>query len=297
MNARKILFGVVLVVVAVNLALVAVVLMGTASPPPAAMSVPKPNGYDDFVHAEKLLTSKVDDYKALTPEKLRDLVTANTAAMALVRTGLGRESVVPLDDLKWKHEEHLAQLTDFKLLTLAFSAEAAAAELGHRFDDAATIWLEALQFSHSAAHGGAYIDAAVCWQDENFALTHMLKMTNALDARACTRVAKAIEELDFRAESPEQILTQDKVYTGKLTFHESFRRVIHFKKVKQLKEDFLAKYNAEVKQRRETMVTFAARAHELEKGKAPTSLNDLVPTYLKDVPKNPGTVTNLDYTF
>ena len=43
------------------------------------------------------------------------------------------------------------------------------------------------------------------------------------------------------------------------------------------------------------MVSFAARAYELEKGKAPASVADLAPAYLKAIPQDPVTKTNLTY--
>ena len=41
------------------------------------------------------------------------------------------------------------------------------------------------------------------------------------------------------------------------------------------------------------MVDFAARAFELQKGKPAASVTNLVPDYLKAVPKNPVTGSNL----
>ena len=41
------------------------------------------------------------------------------------------------------------------------------------------------------------------------------------------------------------------------------------------------------------MADFATRAYELEKGKSPQSWMDLVPDYLKGIPKDPVTGSNL----
>ncbi len=41
------------------------------------------------------------------------------------------------------------------------------------------------------------------------------------------------------------------------------------------------------------MINFAARAYELEKGKPPRNVTDLVPDYLKAVPKDPVTGKDL----
>ena len=44
------------------------------------------------------------------------------------------------------------------------------------------------------------------------------------------------------------------------------------------------------------LIDLAARAYELEKGKPPTGVADLVPDYLKAVPQDPFTGTNLVYS-
>jgi hypothetical protein len=42
-------------------------------------------------------------------------------------------------------------------------------------------------------------------------------------------------------------------------------------------------------------VQFAARAYELDRGKPPTSITDLVPAYLKAIPKDPTTGKDMVY--
>jgi hypothetical protein len=47
---------------------------------------------------------------------------------------------------------------------------------------------------------------------------------------------------------------------------------------------------------RQLIVALAARAYEFDKGKPPTTVSDLVPDYLKAIPQDPSTGTNLVYT-
>jgi len=47
---------------------------------------------------------------------------------------------------------------------------------------------------------------------------------------------------------------------------------------------------------RELTLDLATRAYELERGKPPASLADLVPDYLKAIPQDPFTSTNLVYS-
>jgi hypothetical protein len=53
-------------------------------------------------------------------------------------------------------------------------------------------------------------------------------------------------------------------------------------------------FQAEQLKARRLMMEFGSRAYELDKGHHPASAADLVPEYLKAVPKNPTTGKNLN---
>jgi competence protein ComGC len=65
------------------------------------------------------------------------------------------------------------------------------------------------------------------------------------------------------------------------------------KKVLQQAEQ---RFNKQVAQTRQLLIDLAARAYELDKGHRPANLNDLVPDYLKAIPQDPLTGTNMTYT-
>jgi len=295
MNAKKIILYVVLLIVAVNVALMAVVFKGAMIAPPSAQVPPNPNGRDDFVKAEKMALAKPAAYTDIKADQLRAIVAANAPALAVVRTGLGRQCLVPLDDLKWHSEDHLAQLNNFKPVILAFFGEATLAEVEHRPGVASDIWLEELRFSHAFCRGGAYIDSIVSRSGENFGLTHLLKLTPSMNAKDCTRIAKALEDIDSQSDTLEQVVAQEKIYAGKLSLHQSFSQLIHFRGVRRMNENFATNFNAEVLERRAAIVNIAGRAYELDKGKRPGDLAVLVPAYLKTVPQDPVTGMNLKY--
>jgi hypothetical protein len=62
-----------------------------------------------------------------------------------------------------------------------------------------------------------------------------------------------------------------------------------FKKTKQ-------KFQEQQLKTRQLLIDLAVRAYELDKGKPPASLADLVPDYLKAVPQDPFTETNMVYS-
>ena len=53
--------------------------------------------------------------------------------------------------------------------------------------------------------------------------------------------------------------------------------------------------NARQIRERVLLIKLASRAYELETGRPPKNPADLVPTYLKAIPRNPSTGTNMSY--
>ena len=56
------------------------------------------------------------------------------------------------------------------------------------------------------------------------------------------------------------------------------------------------KFKNQQSRTRQLLVDLAARAYELDKGRRPANLTDLVPDYLKAVPKDPASGKNLVLT-
>jgi competence protein ComGC len=63
--------------------------------------------------------------------------------------------------------------------------------------------------------------------------------------------------------------------------------------LKQIEQKWVSKANAQQTRTRLMLVQLAARAYELEKGERPKNLADLVPAYLKAIPQDPLTGTNM----
>ena len=56
------------------------------------------------------------------------------------------------------------------------------------------------------------------------------------------------------------------------------------------------KFKQQQTRTRQLIIALAARAYELDKGKPPASLADLMPDYLKAIPQDPLTGTNMIYS-
>jgi hypothetical protein len=279
-------------VVGFNLVIVAVVLLGgptkTTRPP-----LPNPNGYDDFLKAARLLTWKPVDYDHLSSDQLRALVMDNVEALVLFRAGLGLECRVPIDYYKTNLNSRFDAISGFRLLALLAMYEGKLAELENRTNDAAKIYLDVIRFSHESSRGGLVADSAIGQGSENAGLAHLLDLNHLLDAKECREISQGLEAVDLKSESLQQVMEQEKTYLG---FSGGIYKLLNFKMARPLDQMFATHFHDREMRRRQAMITFAARAYELENGKPPASSADLVPAYLKAVPPDPFTGKNMIYT-
>ena len=116
----------------------------------------------------------------------------------------------------------------------------------------------------------------------------LLGVQDSLDAAQNRRIAKVLEELDTRSESWGNFLRRDVRYEMLAEFKSIFSSDSW-----QLRQRFKARFYQAERRRRHIMLDFAVRAYELETGEKPKSLTNLVPAYLKAVPRDPLTATNL----
>src|ERR1035441_1451521 len=93
-NPRLLLLAFALVAVVVLLTLLAFTV---ARPPARPPPLPNPNGYDDFIKAGEAVLGDISDWPVLDHESLVALVCTNAEPLCLLRLGLTRQSVMPMD--------------------------------------------------------------------------------------------------------------------------------------------------------------------------------------------------------
>ncbi|MDB6065597.1 MAG: hypothetical protein JWR26_1805 [Pedosphaera sp.] len=295
--AQKLLKYIVVVLITVNMVILGFVVLGGKSDP--VVPLPNPNGYDDFVKAGKLSPNRENDYKYATmpQDDLRALVVTNEEALKLVRVGLTRKCRVPINYSQDYFERILPELLGFKALTFVLCAEGKLAEQEGRTNDAAKIYMEAIRFGQESSRGGVIMSRLVGMVCELIARKHLQPLANRLDAAQDRGIIETLATVDATEEAPEKTLKQETALIRKVaSFKEQFEALIHYKDERAFEADFVAKVQKNRLERRQTMIAFAARAYELEKGKSPGSMSDLVPGYLKAIPQDPTTGTNLVYS-
>jgi hypothetical protein len=154
-RVRTLVLMLVLVVtfVVAALALALFTMGGTPVLPP----LPNPNGYDDFVKANKAVTGDVGNFPSLDRESLSSLISTNAEALRLIRLGLTRQCSLPTESVvtnfpgrnEFAGIRHLAQL---------LAAEGWLRELENRPADAALSYAEVIHLGNEVSKGGVIVN-------------------------------------------------------------------------------------------------------------------------------------------
>ena len=258
-------------------------------PLPPVAPLPNPNGYDDLVKAGDMVADNVHTYEEMDKQELRALVATNSMALQLARMGLQRDCRVTLD---------YPAIGSLKELAQAFEAEGRLAEIENHSNNAINSYLDLVRLSVESARGGVIINALVELAIEEMGTSNLQKLHNSLDAKSCREIAASLEISDSQRESWETISQQEhnwtrRAYTG---FRDRLDELIMFNSIRKTNQKAEQLFKKQEGETRQLIIAFAARAYELDKGHPPASAADLVPEYLKAVPQDPITGTNMVYS-
>ena len=271
---------------------------------PPIQPLPHPNGYDDLVQAAHTVPENSGDCDKMNQTELREWVAKNTAALSLMRTGLSNECKVPIQFSQTYIGTHLNELEGLKRLSQALVAEGRLAEMENRSNDALKSYLDAIHMGNKIGRGGILIDELVGVAVEASGTGRLQKLVDKLDAKSCRETAATLETLDAQRQSWTDILQQANAWSRR-TFSGLRYRLAELmasgpaKKKNQTRDAQNAverKFKKQQANTRQLMIELATRAYDLEKNQPPASLADLVPDYLKAIPLDPFTGTNLVYS-
>ena len=279
------------------------VFMGEPVPPPAPL--PSPNGYDDLVKAGEMLSDLGGDYDKMNQEELKKAVSSNAAAVSLSRSGLSNQCRVPIQYSESYISNHLDDLACLNRLARAFVAEGRLAGMQNRPVDAAKSYLDTIHLGNQMMHGGLLIDEMLGVADVSLGERQLQSVVTNLDALACRRAAASLETLDSQRQTWNELMQQENAWShGTFGTFPGWRYdIIEWKgNINRWRERKIIKsiittteenFNNQAQKTRRLMLDLAARAYELDKGHPPASAADLVPDYLKAVPQDPVTGTNM----
>lgn len=285
-----------LIILLVGLGAIIAVLVLRTPPGPSAPPLPQPNGYDDLVKAGGLISDPTADYTTMTETELRALVGANAQALKLARIGLSRECRVPSACAVFTNGPHLGDLSRLKRLAQAFAAEGRLAEAENRPGEAAEAYLADLRLGQEVARGGVIIDSLVGIAAEAIGTAWLEKLVPTLDLETSRKALSTLEAVEARREPVAVVLEREKECARRVYgLKGEFVRLLTFRTLRRVEQSYVAKVNRQEVRIRQLQMEMAARAYELEKGRRPASLAELVPVYLQAIPRDPLTGSNMVY--
>jgi hypothetical protein len=263
------------------------------TPPPP---MPNPNGYDDLMKASKMLTSDVDNYTNHDVRELQTIVSAESNALQLARTGLQKQCRVPLD-YNPTGTANLDKIVALKRLGAGFAAEGDLAEMQGHPDEAAKSYLDIIHVANESSRGGVLIDEIMGIANEHRGTEKLQQLTPRLNANTCRETASALETLDAQRQAWEDVLWQEHYWSRRAFpgIGAEIGRFASYREIQKVDQDVDQKYEEQQTRTRKLIIDLAARAYELDKGHPPAAVSDLVTNYLKTIPIDPVTGTNMVY--
>ena len=266
--------------------------------PPRPPALPNPNGYDNFLRAGSEVAENTGDFDTMNVAQLRELAGKNAAALAEARAGLSNQCLVPVQYTESYASNHLNDLAGMKRLAQAFTAEGMLVEMEGRTNDAIQSFVDTIRLGGETMRGGVLIDGLVGIAIDAMGTAHLQTLVPHLNANTCRETEATLESLEASSPTWNEVIQQENDWS-----HATFRgwrydlmRLESGKSASAAIASSKRKFDAREQKRQQLIIALAARAYQLEKGHPPASAADLVPDYLKAVPKDPVTGTNLIYS-
>jgi len=298
-NTRNWLLAAALIPAAAIVGGAGLLMFNATRPLPPLRPLPHPNGYDDLVKAGETANFDTADNYETNLAEVRQLVARNSEALQMARAGLEKDCAVPLQfSTNYLQDTHLPELADCKRLAQALAGEGTLAEMEKRPADAVKSYLDVIRLGTKCPRGGTMIDQLVGTAIEAIGTSHLQKFVDQLDARSCREIAAALESLDAQRQTWHDVVQQENAWSQRTFGGPTYKlsATLMSGSMKKNLQKAEQRYNKQVAATRRLLIEFAARAYELEKERRPASLNDLVPDYLKVIPQDPATGTNLVLT-
>jgi hypothetical protein len=189
----------------------------------------------------------------------------------------------------------VTDVINLRTLAEAFAAEGRLAELDKHPSAAMNSYVDLMRLGAATEHGGILWDAMVGCAIESIGSTGLQKYVSQADANSCRETASALDAVDtVRPSWPDVLQQEDNWIRRTFGARSVLVEFIYHRQMKRSGPKAQRVFQAEQLKARRLMIDFASRAYELDKGHRPASAADLVPEYLKAVPKNPSTGKNLN---
>jgi hypothetical protein len=168
--------------------------------------------------------------------------------------------------------------------------------LENRPGEAAEAYLIVIRLGYSISHGGLLIDSLVSIAVRAIGTVSLEKLAPKLDAKQCREAATALESCEQLSEPMQAVFARDRAWSRRAYgLKGQISLIVNYRIAKQMEQRSAARLATQQTRERVLLIQLASRAYELEKGDRPKTLAELVPAYLKAIPQNPITGTNMAY--
>jgi hypothetical protein len=282
-----------LLVALLGIALLAIVslIVFTAGRPPLVPPLPNPNGYDDFVKASAAVVGNVGDYPTLDRNDLDALVSTNAEPLRLLRVGLSRQCLMPMDSALTNDTGMMNRLAEMKRLVQLLATEGRLREIENRPSDAARSYTDAIRFGNEMSRGGFLITRLVGIACESIGCHALAKVVPKLSREDARIVLSDLGKVDDGHVSWAEVLRGEK-YCVHYQLRGRFNpilRVVSWWQTREAMEKAETRHKIVVAHERLVAGELALRSYQSEQGRAPARLDDLVTNYLSTVPQDPFT--------
>jgi hypothetical protein len=255
---------------------------------PVRPRLPNPNGYDDLVKAGEAALGNIGDWPNLDHDSLRDLVSINAEPLRLLRLGLTRQCVMPMDSALTNATGMMNQLARMKRLVHLLAAEGRLREIENQPADAVRSYLDALRFGNEMSRGGFIITRLVGLACEAIGYTPLVRLTPKLKPDEARAVLKDLDKLDAGRVTWAEVLQNERHYTRYQLRHRfnPIRQVTGWLQARQAVRRAETKHKAVVARERLLAAELALRCYQSDQGHPPARLSELATNYLSRVPED-----------
>lgn len=238
------------------------------APSPFPGNLPTPNGYDDLVSAGNALRPDTGDTSRKTTEELRTLVAENTEALRLMREGLSKECVVPIQPSVASMQGHLQDMTFMKRLAWLSAGNARLSEVEMNYGKAALIHLDTVRLGHYSARGGLMIDKLVGVAIEAIGIQGLDQIVERLSATEAREILQAIEAIESHSSPASEFIARDREWArASLGITSRIQEWLLRRFTSAPDQQFISKVETADRRRRQLMHALTNQLQKLDAGK------------------------------
>ena len=259
------------------------------------VKLPEPNAFDDFVVAGRMIgpvsSKKVSNWDQISESELAAEMAKLAPAFARFREGFKKRCWNPYVFTDWdmQDDQAIIYLSGALRGQVAFARNSRDAKLQLETD------LDWLRLSHAIGQGMASLNQNIFYQYETDVQENIWVRAGSLDSAACTQLATELWQMDRRRDVWSVIAERHRIIDVNSDWQR--RADATLQKWSGIERYPMAKHEHLIRaaQLRMLILKLSLRAFELDTGRLPASLAELVPKYLPSVPADPYASERIKY--